>query len=408
MEAAGLDLLCHHADNNGNIPCFVPAALRDGNKDHHPSGIFNVYNGVLRDFGTGINYRYFRLLESLTGEPWLQILRRYEKAAGPISGKPHSRRISLPSDRTREEVDLDTARHSLTEYLGEQLSRPPKPKTLHLIKGPCGVGKTYSICKLLGEERRKAVILTLENKLAGNHVQIINEIGGGNACRMPVLKETPCPHQKEYEATTKHGYKPSQSFPCRQCPISPSHCQYLLGFQDVDDADQLCCAAIYHTHDGFYGSYGNESRPVVVFDENCIDLLLAPHSNSVRNWSAWGAMVQRWPKDDGQRQHADDLAALVNWMETIAADFQQSNDKFRPYSIPDHLQKPTFAKSPALEGWLNRTHNQDRPVPNLYDAAAYLLTQAGCCDPAGENWRYGQSPVPSQASTARRQGNLHP
>ncbi len=237
------------------------------------------------------------------------------------------------------------------------------------------MGKTYSLCKLLGEKRRKAVILTLENKLADNHLQIINEIGGGNASRLPVLRDSPCPHQKEYEATTKHGYKPSQSFPCRQCPISPSHCQYLLGFQDVDDADQLCCAAIYHTHEGFYGNYGNANRPVVVFDENCADLILAPHSNPVRDWRAWGALFEHWPKNDGQRQHADQLAALVNWMEAAAADFRQSSDKFRPHSIPDRLRRPQFVKHPSLAAWLNKAHNQDRPVPNLYDAAAFLLTQ---------------------------------
>ncbi len=376
VENAGLDLVCHHADNNGNIPCYVPAVLRNGNEDRHLSGIFNIYNGVLRDFGSDQNHRYFRLMEALTGEPWLQILRRYEKAAGPISGHPHSRRISLPTDRAATgQVTLDTARAELTQYLDEQLSRPPRPKTINLIKGPCGVGKTYSLCKLLGEKRRKAVILTLENDLASKHVQIINEIGKGNASRMPVLKGSPCPHQKEYEATTKHGYKPSQTFPCRQCPISPSHCQYLLGFQDVDDADQLCCAAIYHTHEGFYDSYGNENRPVVVFDENCVDLILAPHSKPIRAWSAWGALIQRWPKNDGQRQHADHLTTLVNWMEAAAADFQQSSDKFRPYSIPDHLHDPQFTNSPSLEAWLNKAHSQERPVPNLYDDATYLLTQ---------------------------------
>ena len=401
VESAGLDLLCDHADNNGNIPCFVPAALRNGKKDHHPSGIFNVFNGVLRDFSTSQNHRYFRLLESLTGEPWLQILRRYEKAAGPISGHPHSRRISLPTDRATETVTLEAARAELTQYLDEQLSRPPRPKTVNIIEGPCGVGKTYSICKLLGQKSRKAIILTLENKLADSHLRIINEIGNGNAARMPVLKDSLCPHQKEYEATTKHGYKPSQSFPCRQCPISPSHCPYLLGFQDMDDADQLCCAAIFHTHDGFYDNYGNENRPVVVFDENCVDLLLAPHSNPVRDWSAWGALIQRWPKNDGQRQYADDLTTLVNWMETIAADFKQSGDKFRPYSIPEDVKKPYFAKSPSLEAWLNKAHNQDRPVPNLYDAATYLLTAAAGSDLAGNDWRQDYCPIPLQAPTAR-------
>jgi hypothetical protein len=148
----------------------------------------------------------------------------------------------------------------------------------------------------------------------------------------------------------------------------------LLGFQDTKAADQLCCAAIYHTHDGFYAAYGNENRPVVVFDENCIDLLLAPHAKSLRDWRAWGALIQRWPKNDFQRKQVDLLAALVNWLDTIAADFQQSEKKFKPYRIPDHLRKSNLEKSTLLERWMNRTHDKDRPIPNLYDAATYLLT----------------------------------
>ena len=62
-------------------------------------------------------------------------------------------------------------------------------------------------------------------------------------------------------------------------------------------------------------------------------------------------------------------------MGAAATEFQQSNEKFAPYLVPEHLKKPQFAKASSLEGWLNKAHNQDRPVPNLYDAAAYLLTE---------------------------------
>lgn len=380
-ENAGLDLLCHHPDVNGNIPCFVPAILRNGKPDHHPSGIFNVYNGVLHDFATGLNHRYFRLLEALTGEPWLNIFRQYEEKAGPVSGRPHSRRISLPrpTHAAEEKVDLQSARQRLGQYLDEQLSRPPQPKTLHLIKGPCGVGKTYSLCKLLANRDTKAIILTLENELAGNHLQIINEEPGGNARRMPVLNESPCPHQKEYEATTRRGYKPSQSYPCQRCRIGPEHCPYLLGFQDVTTAAQLCCAAIYHTHDDFYVNHGNENRHVLIFDESCVDLILAPHTNPIREWSAWGRLIQNWAKTDLQRAHANHLIAMVAWLEGIANAFQQTDDKFRPYAVPDELAVPSLEASPSLQRWLNRagTDKRNHHIPNLYSSAIYLLTEPG-------------------------------
>ena len=381
VENAGLELLCHHPDGNGNVPCFVPANLRGGNQDHHPSGIFNIYNGTIRDFATGINHKYFRLVEALTGEPWLNIFRRYESQAGPISGRPHSRRISLPrpTDAAEEKVDLQTARQLLEQYLDEQLSRPPRPKTLHLVEGPCGVGKTYTICKKLAQKGTKAVILTLENELASTHLQIINEEPGGEARRMPVLKDTPCPHPGEYEATVRRGYKPSQSYPCCRCRIGPSSCPYLLGFQDVTTASQLCCAAVYHTHDNFYSAYGNENRPFVIFDESCVDLILAPHSNPIRDWSAWGNLIRNWPKNAGQRQHADHLIALVKWLEQVADEFQHSAKKFRPYAVPDELLTPHLEASPSLQGWLNRAgaDKGNHHIPNLYSSAIYLLTKPG-------------------------------
>lgn len=43
---------------NGNVPCHVPDVLRGGKEDNHPSGIFNTYNGRLRDFATGVNHLF--------------------------------------------------------------------------------------------------------------------------------------------------------------------------------------------------------------------------------------------------------------------------------------------------------------------------------------------------------------
>ena len=131
-------------DTNGNIPCYVPTALRgDGNDDDSPSGVFNVFNGVLRDFATGQNHLFFNVMAALTGEPWQGLLKRYEAKAKPKSGWPHSRRISYPSDNLTppDRVTLDEARAELSKYLETQLSRPPIPKTIHLIEGQPGVGK---------------------------------------------------------------------------------------------------------------------------------------------------------------------------------------------------------------------------------------------------------------------------
>lgn len=376
VEAAGLELLCHYPDGNGNVPCYVPAVLRGGNEDQHPSGIFNDRNGILRDFATGRNHRYFGLLEALTRVPWLDIYRRYEAQAGPISGRPHSRRISLPiaSQAGTERVDLQTARQLLGEYLDEQLRRPPIPGTLHLIKGQCGVGKTYTICKKLAQRGTKAVILTLENELASNHLQIINEEPTGNARRMPVLRNTACPHPDEYDATVRRGYKPSQTYPCLECPITTKNCPYLLGFQDVTSADQLCCAAVYHCHDDFHASYGNQDRGVLVFDESCVDLILAPHAASINQWRAWGNLIQNWPKPGVQREHAQRLLAFVNWLDLTATEFLQTGEKFKPYAIPAGLHTSKLEKSGALIEWL---HREPRQCPNLYEDAIYLLTKAG-------------------------------
>lgn len=381
IEAAGLELVCQRPDENGNVPCFVPAELRNGKQDDHPSGVFNVFNGALRDFATGDNHRYFRVIEALTGEPWHDIFRRYETSAGPISGRPHSRRISLPTEPQEHEpkLDLDSARRLLNDYLDEQLSRPVEPKRLHLIKGPCGLGKTYSICEMLGRKATKAIVLTLENELASHHLRVINEIGGGHARRMPVLRESPCPHPGEYEATVRRGYKPSAGFPCRTCRIGPRNCPYLLGFQDATDADVLCCAAVYHTHDGFYGTYGNDHRPIVIFDESCIDLLLAPKSNPIRDWTAWSGLLEGWPKDRQQVEHATDLLALVRWLQNAVTDFENdpTKPKFLPLPIPGDLHRPGLRKSSALERWLNKASTEpgNRLIPNLYNEALYLLTE---------------------------------
>jgi hypothetical protein len=98
-KGAGLEFLGNHPDVNGNIPCYVPSILRNGNEDESPSGVYNVKNGVLRDFGTGKNHLFFRVMSSLTGEPWQDILAQFQAKAGKTSGRPHSRRISHPTDK---------------------------------------------------------------------------------------------------------------------------------------------------------------------------------------------------------------------------------------------------------------------------------------------------------------------
>jgi len=148
-EKAGVRFVVRDPDNNGNLPCHVPAQLRGGRPDRHPSGVFNVRNGVLRDFATGKNHLFFNTLAALTGEPWLDIFKRYEKKAGAQNGHPHSRRIAFPTPTALTDgvTSLDEARGALTSYFDGQLRRSPRPKTLHLVKGRPGIGKTYGICK---------------------------------------------------------------------------------------------------------------------------------------------------------------------------------------------------------------------------------------------------------------------
>ena len=378
---AGVEFLFDKPDRNGNVPCFVPAELRGGEEDTHPSGVFNVRNGVLRDFGSGTNHLFFNVLSALTGEPWQEIFDHYEAEAVPVSGRPHSRRISHPVPDLTEgpKTTLEDARTTLTEYYREQFSRDPIPKVLHVVKGPPGLGKTYGICKTLAETGKKAIILTLENELADRHLGIIKHSGGVAAARMPVLRERNCRYPDQYEATRRRGFSPSQSFPCRKCEIGPKNCPYLMAFSSLKNADQLCAAAIYHTHDGFYQSYGNADRPIVIFDENAVDQLLEPVQFSIDQWRAWGDMLRRWEEDQQYQghPHTKQLLALIDWMDATAQDFLTNLDaKFVPYAIPKELHDPESEKLAIVQDWLDKAacHEHNRTVHNLYNATAYLLT----------------------------------
>ena len=138
---------------------------------------------------------------------------------------------------------------------------------------------------------------------------------------MPVLREDGCIHPDDYEATSRRGFKASQSFPCKPCSIGPSHCAYLLGFRDLSDADQLCAAAIYHTHHDFYASHGNENRPILDlrrelrrfiigadFDELC---RLAELVKNGQSWNANHDVTKSFNK-------------LVTWLQDIENAFSRS------------------------------------------------------------------------------------
>lgn len=378
---AGLIFALGSSDANGNIPCYVPDVMRGGDPDDSPSGIFNVFNGVLRDFATCRNHPFFKVIAALTGDDWKDIAASYEAKAGSQSGWPHSRRISYPKDAIEEDpkVSLAKARASLAAYYEVQLSRPPKPKTFHLIQGMPGVGKTYTICKILAEKHSKAIILTLENQLAKTHDQLLKD-GGGNARRMPVLKDTACPHPKDYEKMSQRGFKPSQSLPCRKCKIGPKNCPYLLGFSDLAAGDQLCAAAIYHTHRDFYLSHGNETRPIVVFDENCFDFILGGVSHDLNQWRDWFDMMSHW---DGDAKHIEAFRSLIDWLTGKTAEFAKAVDKdakplkFKVVPLPNALRVQGLQRHEALDDWLNHHAHLDkyRHVDNLYDIAMYLLTE---------------------------------
>jgi len=381
-EEAGVEFVFRDPDGNGNLPCHVPEAIRP---DHHPSGVFNVFNGVLRDFSTGINHLFFHTMSALTGRPWWDIFHEFEKSAKSTSGRPHSRRVSIlvEPETLTDHTTIEDARQQLGGYYEEQLSRPARPKTLNIIKGPPGQGKTFGLCKTIAAYRKPAIILTQENKLAGRHRELLDDDGLGNARRMPILRETACPSPDDYDATVRRGFKPSQSLPCQRCPIGPRHCPYLLQFPNLNDATQLCAALIYHTHDDFCQSHGNEDRDILVFDENCVDSLLEPVSYTLAQWQAWGDMIQKCSEEHPKTKEAvDPLLGLLNWLGEIVNDFtmrtteSNSLSKFHPYPVPDEIKHGDLPKSKKLVRWLNSEAFSDRhrQVPNLYDAARYLLT----------------------------------
>ena len=232
---------------------------------------------------------------------------------------------------------------------------------------------------------------------------------------MPVLRETECPHPDDYEATARRGFKPSQSFPCRKCAIGPSHCSYLLGFGDLTDADQLCAAAIYHTHKDFYFAHGNEDRPILVFDENCIDLLLEPVSHNISEWQNWGQMVARWNADHPLTKT---VLQLVDWLKQIESDFLKAVDdngeklKFRPVIVPEELKRTDLESTTSLFDWLdkNACKEANRHVQNLTDAAIYLLTEPTAMfarTNCQSRWRFGLGTISQEESVPKRQGGFH-
>jgi len=169
---------------------------------------------------------------------------------------------------------------------------------------------------------------------------------------MPVLRTSVCSYADQYEATVRRGFRPSQSYPCRKCPIGPKQCPYLTAFSTLEDADQLCCAAIYHTHDDFYLSHDNEDRPIVIFDENSIDLILEPVVNSVAQWKNWADMMRRCGEehhDQGQK-YVKPFLKLAGWLETIEQKFLHSEEdpKFHHYALPDDLHFPDLKKASTI------------------------------------------------------------
>lgn len=361
VRQAGLLLAVDSPDQVGNIPCFVPEKLRS-RPDHHPSGVFNLKSGVLRDFANGKNHGFFRVMEALTGKHWQDIMEPLDKQAAAVHGRPHSRRISKPTVWTDDRQSLDTARTKLNHYFDEQLDREPRPKTLHVIKGPPGLGKTFGLCGKLTEKHKRAVILTLENELADHHSNLLPQ-----AKRMPVLRKDGCILPDEYEATSRRGFQPSQGFPCHGCKIGTRNCQYLMKFAGLESAEQLCCAAVYHTHDDFYASHGNENRPIVVFDENCIDLLLEPVATDLDDWRAWLKMASQSGQD------VERIRSLVGWLGEAENKFLlQDNQKYLPVEVPTEMKGQIESD---VGPWLNANAHRFPKVTNLYREAVYLLTQ---------------------------------
>lgn len=312
--------------------------------------------------------------------------RTWAAAVSRVGRQAHSWRIEPPGPagpQAAPRITLRQARDQLYQHLTSELSRDPVPGRLNLIRVPPGVGKTWGVCRLLGEFGRKAVVLTLEKKLAATHAALIAE-NGGKALRMPVLRESPCPHPDAYEAMSRRGFRPSQSYPCKGCKIGPRRCSYLIQYASLPEADQLCGPAVFHTHQDFYTSHGNEGRPTVVLDESFVDLLLEPVVHPLDDWVAWGLLVRRWADQADAAGHPDvaPLLRLVEWLEAAAAGFLGRKDgegdplKFELHELPEGRRAAGVEKAEALDGWLHKNATRDghKRVPNLYGPCLYLLS----------------------------------
>jgi len=145
----------------------------------------------------------------------------------------------------------------------------------------------------------------------------------------------------------------------------------------MEHANVLCAAAVFQTHADFYSSYGNETRGVVVFDENCVDVLLEPITTTAKKWLAWVEMIRTWK----QSAQIAPFLGLGNWLAKIEQEFLQATGadgkelKFLPYPVPQHLHTPGIKANPGLMKWLDsRAYRAaHRHVTNLYRAALHLL-----------------------------------
>lgn len=372
---AGLQVV-GEANEQGDYSCHVPASLRSGNADEHPSGSFNPANGYLHDFATDETHGIIKVLAALREVDFGDVvddLRGSKKNSvvrldGLMSATPGMR------------IPLEEAREDLLAYFEDQLNRPVKPKTLHIVKGPPGLGKTYGLSQALAKLKKRAIFLTLENQLADEHQKLLSSFGG-SVRRMPVPDADGCIDPDAYNSVSRRGYRASQSAICNTCPIKPKNCPYLLSFSSMGDADVLCGAAIYHTHDGFYGAYGNETRPLLVFDENCVDILLEPQKHSIDQWTSWVEMLERELGAKASRSYRRLLDWLVAEIDVFRPEMTDSRErkKYKSITIPAHLRdrRPRLSKE-SIRSLSKTAHkSENKRTINLVTQANYLLNTDG-------------------------------
>lgn len=212
--------------------------------------------------------------------------------------------LSRPvADQTHEpvvkaHVSAKDASSFLLEEIYDLLAHPPQDEVA-VIAAEAGSGKTTAmqdalhiramqnkpivngrVLPLVAGKRpqdHRAIVMTPTHDLAAEWVERGRQ-AGLEIERLPQLTEEMCVAGKyeEIEAVAEAGHD-RRAAVCERCPHYPeaepeTRCPYYVEFARVAESscDVLVAVRAYHRHMDYYGSFANETRPSIVYDEDVL------------------------------------------------------------------------------------------------------------------------------------------